>query len=231
MAASDIDVWTHRDDRGLSPEVVRDVLAPDELLRADRLRDAEQRRRWAASRCFLRNVLSQYVDDRAETIRIDVHPNGKPTLTDYPECHFSLSHAAGVSVVAVTTLGPLGVDIEPIRPYAELRGAVTLSMTSREQYVLDALPEGDRVRSFLHGWTCKEAVLKATGTGINDQLLRLEVSLNPADSGVQSWDGRPSDDWCLIPFEPYPGYLGAVAIEHPNSDDVRLVQQDASPLH
>ena len=170
-------------------------------------------------------VLSKYVSKPPESIRIDRLPHGKPVLPDHPMFHFSLSHTDDLTVVVVTTLGPLGVDVESIRPYANLIGAVTLSMTSREQAILSSLPESHRALWFLHGWTHKEAILKATGTGIDEQLLKLEVSLDPATPHLVEWENHAIKNWILQSFTPTDRYIGAIAIEDSTRDAITINQR------
>ncbi|MCA9078097.1 MAG: 4'-phosphopantetheinyl transferase superfamily protein [Planctomycetaceae bacterium] len=223
---SGIDVWSRgTNDIELSFDVALSVLSPDECMRAERYRDEAKRQRWAASRCFLRQVLSRYVDEPPEAIRFDRLPQGKLVLSDHPSLHFSLSHAGELTVVAVTTTNPVGVDIEPLRPYAELTGAVAISMTPRERDILDALPASKRARWFLHGWTCKEAILKATGAGIDDQLLKLEVSLDPNVPRVVAWDNRYEENWFLQTFAPDKRHIGAIAMKSQGTHEINVVQR------
>src|SRR5262245_57583935 len=41
---------------------------------------------------------------------------GRPFVAGSPRLHLAVSHTPDLAVVAVTALGPLGVDVEPIRP-------------------------------------------------------------------------------------------------------------------
>lgn len=80
---------------------------------------------------------------------------GRPTL-DLP-VQFSLSHCEGRVLCALSTDGPVGVDIEALGP----RGAAEfgLYLSARERAWA-----GSDTRRFYSLWTRKEAVLKAAGS-------------------------------------------------------------------
>ncbi len=225
----DVDVWsTTLDVCDASFTEALTFLSQDEQLRANRFRDLSQRQRWAASRSYLRHVLSQYVDEPPDAIRFDYGTFGKPVLASHPAVHFSLSHAGELAVAAVTTIGPVGVDVEPLRSFPQLAGMMSLSMTASERAVLDQCSEEERATWFLHGWTRKEAVLKAIGEGLSGKLLNIEVSLDPSDPRLVAWDCHATEDWVIRQINPCAGYIGAVAIEVPEPLQVRIVHR---PTH
>lgn len=82
-------------------------------------------------------------------------PLAKPTL-DLP-LDFSLSHGGGMVVCAVSTAGPVGVDVEAITALKATEFGLYLSDEER------AWAGNDPAR-FLSVWTCKEAVVKAAGS-------------------------------------------------------------------
>lgn len=117
--------------------------------------------------CSLKSwlMLQALLNVKKETIEFQYTENGKPFLEAGP--YFSISHCkAGIAVVIDDK--PIGVDIESIRKVdPEL---IERTMNDAEQAKISAseCPE----RTFTGLWTCKEAVLKADGTGISsfDQL-------------------------------------------------------------
>ncbi|MET4924703.1 4'-phosphopantetheinyl transferase superfamily protein [Streptomyces sp. PSRA5] len=98
-------------------------------------------------------------------------PNGRPILLDRPGGpHFSLSHCAGITLVAVADV-PVGVDVErlPGRRTVELCLA---RLHPREREELLRVPRAERPLEFCRLWTRKEAYLKAVGTGLGRGLDR-----------------------------------------------------------
>lgn len=99
-------------------------------------------------------------------------PNGKPYLTDGP--FFSISHCKTAVAVAVDSEREIGIDIESIR-HAEV-ALIRHTMNEEEQALIHNAQEPDRM--FTRLWTQKEAVLKARGTGLVDELPLVLSSLS-----------------------------------------------------
>lgn len=87
-------------------------------------------------------------------------PGRRPTL-DLP-VHFSLSHCDGQVVCALSTRGPVGIDVERI---GCLRAADFHLYLNQEERTW----AGPSAKRFYSVWTRKEAVAKATGSrGLRD---------------------------------------------------------------
>jgi 4'-phosphopantetheinyl transferase len=113
-------------------------------------------------------------------LRVIHDPAGRPGLTGSAEgLQMSLSHSRVMAAAAVTAIGPVGVDLEPVRPLD------TLTLARRwfpapEAGWLALLPSGQRDEAFLGLWTQKEAIAKALGTGLRGGAgLRQPVLLSP----------------------------------------------------
>ncbi len=216
----DVDLWWTTLDA--TDARAKSLLSDDERMRADRYRDRNQRERWIASRGFLRQVLGQYVHKTPAELQFEPGEFGKPVLVGHPSVHFSLSHAGDVAIAAANRVGPLGVDIEPIRSISDLTGIATISLTPREREVLQACPEEEQPCWFLHAWTRKEALLKACGERLGRELTRIEVSLEPNSPCLIAWEGRLIDRWSLMAIDNIPGSLGALAMETPAGVRLRI---------
>ncbi|MBB5983014.1 4'-phosphopantetheinyl transferase superfamily protein [Kribbella solani] len=96
----------------------------------------------------------------------------------------SLSYTQQWVVVAASSDGPLGVDLEELRP-RDFQPLVDRWYTPQERDWLRAQP--DQLIAFLRLWTAKEAVGKALGLGLHHAGLRREM---PLDAGpVESAPG------------------------------------------
>jgi len=98
---------------------------------------------------------------------------GKPYLAHYPHIFFSLSHSKNAVACAISTR-PIGIDIESIRPVKE--AVVRYAMNAEEANAILSSPMPDMEFSRL--WTRKEAVLKLTGRGINENMRNVLVDNN-----------------------------------------------------
>ena len=99
--------------------------------------------------------------------------HGKPTLVGHPDIHFNLSHCKQ-AVACVVSSRPVGVDIESVGRYKEALARHVLS--DSEFAEVQAAP--DPQIPFTRFWTQKEAIVKLTGRGIDDDLKNLLIKYN-----------------------------------------------------
>jgi 4'-phosphopantetheinyl transferase len=128
---------------------------------------------------------------------------------------FNVAHSKGLAVFAFTHNLEVGVDVELLRPLADLEGVAGLALAPSEAAELQSVPAGERATAFFACWTRKEAYLKASGNGLGSPR-DVAVTLRPgAPERLVSVQGAPAepDRWELRSFEPAPGYVGAVAVE------------------
>ncbi len=98
---------------------------------------------------------------------------------------FSLSHSQGLALIAIGGRGPLGADVELLRPVPDAAVLAAEYFTHREQEALAALPAHERDRAFLTCWSRKEACLKAIGVGLLVSSQTFEVGLAPERRSVE----------------------------------------------
>jgi 4'-phosphopantetheinyl transferase len=195
------------------------TLSSDELDRADRFHFDKDRNRFIIGRGILRNLLSHYLDIEPKQLQFCYGSQGKPALQtrdrDRP-LHFNVSHSQGLALYAVTRDRQVGIDIEYVRSVPELERIVAQFFSARERATFLALPPHQQQAAFFHGWTCKEAVLKAIGKGLALPLNQFDVSLLPdLPAALLSINGdrAAAQQWFLQSFVPAPSYVGAVALE------------------
>lgn len=185
-------------------EVVAEValLSVEERERAGRLRFERDRRAYVASRVAVRTILGCYLDTDPAAIRFEVDANGKPSTVDGGGLSFSLSRSAPLALVAVARGRAVGVDIERIRPLADMDRLASRFLPPAEVAVLRDLPEPDRLAGFFACWTRKEAEVKATGAGLGGHLGHGAAGTGVGDAG-----------WTVRSIGIGPGAAAAVAIE------------------
>lgn len=174
------------------------MLDSAEAANAARFETRELRRRHVVSHGMLRLLLSAFNGQNPRAIHICTGSRGKPYVAgDGP--HFSLSHSSEVALIAITNSGPIGVDIERVRPELGIDRFTRGLFASPEVALIESLPTESRTRAWFQAWTRLEAVTKASGVGL------LEYVIN--DSGVSP----PFRTWNIDIDQLH---VGAVAAPH-----------------
>ncbi|MFF5127732.1 4'-phosphopantetheinyl transferase family protein [Streptomyces syringium] len=121
-------------------------------------------------------------------IRIGREPGGRPRLGGAAEgLHVSVSHCAGAVAVALSRLGPVGVDVERLRPLPAVALGRRWFSAAEARWLADR-PAEEQPAAFLWLWTHKEAIGKVRGLGLSEGGLRRPV---PYPDG--GWTHAPTD--------------------------------------
>lgn len=98
--------------------------------------------------------------------RIELHdaPRGKPLLRNDASLHFSISHSHDVSMIAVTRVAPVGVDIEQMRAVPNAETILRRFFTHEE--IETILTDDNRDLRFIEAWTRSEARVKVRGASV-----------------------------------------------------------------
>ncbi|MDX2163347.1 MAG: 4'-phosphopantetheinyl transferase superfamily protein [bacterium] len=184
-----------------------DLLSPDEIARAERLKFAALRTRFIAARTGLRLILSAHTGVDAGLIRFSAGAYGKPALLDDPAVHFNLSHSDELALVAVAPY-PVGIDLEIMRPLAwqTVIRTAEIGFSAEELATLHGLPASERVGVFYRIWTRKEALMKGIGDGF-----RLTKTFSVPHTG----EGVRVGEWLICDCDPMPGAAAALAVHRP----------------
>ena len=176
-----------------------------------------------ARRFYLRLLLGAYLGIPGKAVKINRRNRGKPVLdaAAHPEeLHFSMAKSEDRLLIGFATSAQVGVDLEP----AARRALKPLGLASRyfsaaESTALAAMDPADLDTAFVRTWACKEAVVKASGQGIANQLCRFSVETDPArPARVLDVEGDGADAWSLLLLRPEEGFLGALAVRSPRVD-------------
>ncbi len=186
--------WLRRGEEAWPDGPQSDLLSGDERDRAARFLAAEARERFIAGRVVARDVLGRYLQTAPEAIVFAIAAAGKPVLAgDHAGCglHFSLSHAGDVVMLAVAGGGPVGIDVEHMRPGRFVPALVARVFTAAERDAIAA--SADPERTCYRLWVRKEACVKASGEGIAAGLSSLDVlgerclDVRGQAAGKQGW--------------------------------------------
>jgi len=123
---------------------------------------------------LLRQTLSEFADIAPADWHFDRAAHGKPFTLQAP-LHFNLSHARGMVAIAVSFSREVGIDVEKIEPH-HADAIIAQQMFSPSEFELWQGAQ-ERVATFFHIWTMKEAVMKASGLGMALPLHSFNVTL------------------------------------------------------
>jgi 4'-phosphopantetheinyl transferase len=195
------------------------MLSDSEHARAASFESREHLEAYVIRRGLLRSLLAHYLAVSPAAIEFREGPTGKPEVimpSGRGSIHFSLSHSGQLAVYALRHYGPVGVDVEVVRPLRELPDLASRCFTERELQSFHAAPEKEKLTAFFSGWTRKEAVLKATGQGIAEAMKEVEVNLAPGEAvRVLRFSGEEvrASRWSLHALAPAHSYVAALAYE------------------
>jgi 4'-phosphopantetheinyl transferase len=158
-----------------------------------------------------RHLVAAYTSCPPERQAWERDGNGRPLVASPRGLHVSLSHAHAVVAAALAWDGPVGVDVERLRPLPG-RGALTrAALCEAEQRAVDDLPEPARDAQVLRFWTRKEAVAKALGTGLATDLRAIVTTAGGTVMSLPDECGDTSA-WSLADLPAPDGVIAAVAV-------------------
>ena len=100
---------------------------------------------------------------------------GKPSLAEYPEVCFNLSHAKGIAACIVSDR-ECGIDCEQVREFRP--NVLKRAFSENERLLVENASPDSRGLMFFRLWTLKEAFVKALGIGISYPLDTAEFSFD-----------------------------------------------------
>jgi 4'-phosphopantetheinyl transferase len=163
------------------------LLTPAEKELAARFRFDGDRNRFSVGRQALRLLLSRYLCLPPTEIVIAGEKNQKPFI-DHPssDIHFNISHSGNWVLIAFAK-DELGIDIEKMNTRFSYDGLLEDHFSAAEKTYISR--SADPVAAFYFLWTRKEALTKARGTGLQENLKEIVVlDLNGLfEIGNQSW--------------------------------------------
>lgn len=175
------------------------LLDPGERLRAERLQIADARDRFVAAHALTRERLGRATGRPPSSLAFADGARGKPRLVGSTSGapFFNIAHSGDTAVVALSP-SEIGVDVEALRPLPNLDRLYRRFCSASEQDWLLARPPEEREAAFLGLWTCKEAYLKAVGSGVAMPLK--EVVVEPGAPRLRAIAGDPNTakQWTLL---------------------------------
>lgn len=185
-------------------------LSASEIARANAFRFAYLRSRFVWCRAVLRQILGAWLDCPPARVALGETAAARPFVAN-ADLDFNVSHSGDLALIAVLPrAGSVGVDLEHIVPLPDLLDLAGTVFTPREFAELPRQGDG-QLESFYRLWTCKEAYLKAIGTGLSVEPSRVEISVeDPAHPMLRSAPDPRA--FTITSFRPMPGFIAALAV-------------------
>ncbi|MBD0743130.1 4'-phosphopantetheinyl transferase superfamily protein [Streptomyces sp. CBMA152] len=223
-----IEVWSWSGrSAGIIETADLDILSAEERRRFTAFRDRVRAAYFGRAHAEIRRRLAGVIGVGPEEIRFGRLPcpgcgraaHGRPYV-QYPETtwEFSLSRSGPRWLCAAVDGVRIGVDLERVRRASF--GTLAPAVLSRgERSYLDGVPTEHRDREFMRCWTRKEAVVKASGIGIEGDLRKVEVG---PDSLVSRVSHRVPEcginSWLVMDLPTVAGYSSALAVQDSEKD-------------
>lgn len=172
------------------------LLSKKELIRAERFYHLRDQKNFLVRRCYLRLTLSRLMGLAPTQLDFQTKANKKPFVHGQ---EFSTSHSGEYAVIAVGP-GPIGVDIEWIDGALDFSSIADACYSEAERMYLNSPQEPSK---FYGLWTRKEALLKASGEGIVDDLRTINC--------LKDRVARNGIDYTLTTFAPGGDYVISLA--------------------
>jgi 4'-phosphopantetheinyl transferase len=213
----------------ITPEIancIPDVwLSAQEITRAEKYQNQNDRLLFKASHAFMRYIISVYKNIPPDKVEYQIDANGKPSIKNSGGFCFNLSHSGWMAAIVVSQDIDIGIDVELIRPIEDAGSIVKRNFSEQELRQFNSEKEIDSVQAFFHLWTRKESYLKASGVGLSSRLDSFSVNIgHPAI--VLSPD---SENWSLFHLDLPAEYCGAVAARQ-NKVKLKLGMLELSQL-
>lgn len=145
-----------------------EVLSDREQDKSSRLFNQQDKERYVVSKYCLREILSHFLSIAPAEIKFHFEEHHKPATLGID---FNISHTGDFILLAVSQK-PIGIDVEYLNRNFDFESILDISFSPNEiEYI--GKPVVDTV-NFYSLWTRKEALLKAVGEGISDNLHNIE---------------------------------------------------------
>lgn len=173
------------------------LLDEAELARAARFRFQADRERFILGHGMLRDLLGNYLEHDPAALDIQRGTFGKP-FVEGTRLRFNLSDTKDALLIALTLDEEIGADIETMGRTVDHMAVGEHYFTPEEIATMTNAANGKK--RFLELWTRKEAVLKASGVGIMDDLrvLRVDAAENRMLISHEAFMAHAADSYRVV---------------------------------
>lgn len=169
------------------------------------------------TRAELRRMLSRETGLAPHKVPILCDAHGKPHCP-HPgaaELDFSVSHTDECSIIALGEAAGIGVDVEQVLEEEPSQENIEILFNDDEFQAWAVLPAEQRRMAFTESWTIKEALLKASGMGLDGDTHEITVRF---DASGHAWPVLPSPRWIFERIHFCPRYAASFVALMPGEE-------------
>lgn len=200
------------------------LLSADEHERANRYYREKDKLRFTVARGVLRILLGRYLDVNAKQIVFETGENKKPHVNGNASLSYNVSHSGNYILIAFSN-AEVGVDVE--QPDIDMHYEEIMQISYSEAEIDFVMASSNPLQAFYLLWTRKEALLKATGKGIDDAL-----KFVPAVDGVHASMFNiigSQNSWYVQSFKVDDTHQGSVAASGSQNIFMEFQQNNSKP--
>ena len=186
-------------------------LSEFEFQRAQNYHFEKDKNRFIICRALLKFILARNTSLDISEIHVETDENKKPYLSSHPSVYFNLSHAEDFAIITLSNT-PVGIDTEYVN--RDFNYSEVLSYVFNTQEIDTLLNSDKKLHEFFKFWTRKEAIVKATGAGISDNLLEIPARNGHHSINSELLNGLKSLQ--VLSFELDEDYVASIAISDEN---------------
>ena len=206
---------------------LKSCISEKEKNRADKFMFDSDRATYITCHAVLRLILSSRTRIGLKDISISHGLYDKPYL-EGNGIQFNITHARDSFAIAISGKYEVGIDIELVSRKIDFESIVRRFFSEKERSFIFS-PEGEPAERFYLLWTRKEALLKALGTGIADNLPGIEVSAMVNFVERKLFDelipGAEISDYYIY-SEKYLNYYLSIAVPERSSVEINHLKED-----
>jgi 4'-phosphopantetheinyl transferase len=197
-------------DLSQQPKSICTVLNAEEQKRGLKFYHDRDYLRFLNRRLHTRVILGSMLEIAPNKLEFDSSSSGRPFVKRRElKLDFNVAHSEDIGILAVSTGGEIGVDLELLMPIPQALEIAKIHFSLSELIAIDSLPITAQSTEFLRLWTCKEAYLKAIGVGLSMSMSQCEVSVSPTKWISINGCSTEAKEWWLDQFF-VDGCVGAV---------------------
>lgn len=170
--------------------------------------------RFLVTRSLLKHLAAQALGAEPHELELGYALTGRPYFRGCDQVDLNLSHTGDRMLVGMTSLGLVGVDVEPADRQLYDGNTEQRMCTPDELRLLRETPEADRNDRLLRQWTLKEAYTKALGLGMYFAFTQFGFQVDEDPPRLRRVDGSPADTdtWSFRSLRVGGDHVGGLAL-------------------